>query len=440
MKRSRSLLAATLTAAVALSALVAASPAAAATLNPSNEINGGAYTFTIAPSSASGIDPDAGESVLKLGVASLKVDTGCPEGYRASSRTYMVTPDGVETGVAVIRKNQAAPLWGLQGKPITLTSIYSATFERLDERTFPTGINRLVITCDAEIGDTSNPIGDAKYFVAFMEVDRATDSWKQVSRPAATPDPQTATSTTLAASDTTATATTLSATVAPSAATGTVAFTQNGTAIGEAQVTNGVATWSATGLTADTEYTFGAQYLGDSAHLTSTATAVTVRTAAAPVVADTAETGVTVSVPAASTAPEGLKITASPSSVQLQGPTERALGQSWVATGSLGTVTVTDARADGSRTAWSLSGQSSVFTSSAGTIGANALGWTPSLQSGPGTAGAASTDLSAARPLVTGGATTGTPVSTSAAAALTLTVPPTVAAGDYTAKLTLTLI
>ncbi|MFX6201962.1 hypothetical protein ABTF50_21410, partial [Acinetobacter baumannii] len=74
MKRSRSLLAATLTAAVALSALVAASPAAAATLNPSNEINGGAYTFTIAPSSASGIDPDAGESVLKLGVASLKVD------------------------------------------------------------------------------------------------------------------------------------------------------------------------------------------------------------------------------------------------------------------------------------------------------------------------------------------------------------------------------
>ncbi|MEV8776872.1 hypothetical protein AB0086_26490, partial [Klebsiella pneumoniae] len=96
---------------------------------------------------------------------------------------------------------------------------------------------------------------------------------------------------------------------------------------------------------------------------------------------------VTVSVPAASTAPEGLKITASPSSVQLQGPTERAVGQSWVATGSLGTVTVTDARADGSRTAWSLSGQSSVFTSSAGTIGANALGWTPSLQSGPGTAG-----------------------------------------------------
>ncbi|MEV9285906.1 hypothetical protein AB0148_26860, partial [Klebsiella pneumoniae] len=94
---------------------------------------------------------------------------------------------------------------------------------------------------------------------------------------------------------------------------------------------------------------------------------------------------------------------------------------------------------DGSRTAWSLSGQSSVFTSSAGTIGANALGWTPSLQSGPGTAGAASTDLSAARPLVTGGATTGTAVSTSAAAALTLTVPPTVAAGDYTAKLTLTL-
>ncbi|MGL1608622.1 Ig-like domain-containing protein, partial [Vibrio parahaemolyticus] len=92
-------------------------------------------------------------------------------------------------------------------------------------------------------------------------------------------------------------------TVAPAAATGKVAFTQNGTAIGEAQVTNGVATWSATGLTADTEYTFGAQYLGDSAHLTSTATAVTVRTAAAPVVVDTAETGVTVSVPAASTAP-----------------------------------------------------------------------------------------------------------------------------------------
>ncbi|MFX5784964.1 hypothetical protein ABTE36_20975, partial [Acinetobacter baumannii] len=90
---------------------------------------------------------------------SLKVDTGCPEGYRASSRTYMVTPDGVETAVAVIRKNQAAPLWGLQGKPITLTSIYSATFEKLDERTFPTGINRLVITCDAEVGDTSNPIG-----------------------------------------------------------------------------------------------------------------------------------------------------------------------------------------------------------------------------------------------------------------------------------------
>ncbi|MGL1180809.1 hypothetical protein ACSTLD_23870, partial [Vibrio parahaemolyticus] len=91
------------------------------------------------------------------------------------------------------------------------------------------------------------------------EVDRATDSWKQVPRPAATPDPQTATSTTLAASDTSATATTLSATVAPAAATGKVAFTQNGTAIGEAQVTNGVATWSATGLTADTEYTFGAQ-------------------------------------------------------------------------------------------------------------------------------------------------------------------------------------
>lgn len=435
--RNRAALAAALTAlAVATSTLGAVSAASAAELTPGNEIAGGTYTITLNPTGRAGFDEDFGLSALNIGPTQLKISTGCPTGYRASSRTFVVTPSGGEKGVSPRRTNAEAPLFGLTGSPITLAAPSEPNFENLTEETLPTGINRLVVTCDATVSDADGPIGDSKYFVAYIQVDRATESWKQVSKPAAS---KTATTTTLAASGTTTMSTTLSATVSPTTATGSVTFSQGGTVVGTADVSNGVATLGLSGLTPATAYSFTAAYAGDGTHEASSTAAATAVTTVTPVA--TGSTNVGVTVPAAgSSVPTGLKITVASSAVTLIGG-DRASGQVWTATGSLGAVTVTDDRRAANAGAWSLNGSATTFTGSAGEFAASNLGWAPKIVSGTGTAGASAADLSQEQKLASGAQpTTDANVVTVVDAGLTLKVPSTVPTGEYTARLTLTLI
>lgn len=252
---------------------------------------------------------------------------------------------------------------------------------------------------------------------------------------------KTATTTTVAASGITETSATLTATVAPTAATGTVQFTKDGTNVGApAAVANGQASVSVSDLTAGTAYTFGAAYSGDTTHDASTGS-VQATTVAGPPPADSSETDVTVTVPQADAgAPTGLKISTAPApTIALTGPATRAAQQEWVATGQLGAVTVTDDRRDGSKSPWTLTGAATAFTAGTNQIPAAQLTWTPSKTAGAGTAGTAG-PITTAKQLATGAASATANVTTTVAAGLSLAVPASAAAGEYTAKLTLTLI
>jgi len=121
-------------------------------------------------------------------------------------------------------------------------------------------------------------------------------------------------------------------------------------------------------------------------------------------------------------------------------------GSSFTATGTLNTVSVTDTRTGGTLPySWSISGQVSSFTAGSNSFGANYLGWTPTVKNaGTGvSAGAAVTSS------VSGGAglaTSATLASSTAAAsadidtALSLVIPDTTAAGNYTSTLTVTAL
>lgn len=410
-------------------------------LNPANEIEGGNYTVTWDPTSRTDNGVSSGTPAEKWGPATIKISTGCPADYRMSSRTYIVTADGLATGTAVARTNQSAALWGLQGNAITLTGGRASDWTNASEKQNPSGINAYVITCDPANKEggyptTDQPIGNAKYFVQYFKLDRSAHHWEVTSKPTAS---KTATTTTLAASGTTTMSTTLTATVSPAAATGSVTFSQGGTAIGKADVSNGVATLGVSGLTPATAYSFTAAYSGDSTYEASTTSAATAVTTVTPAATDSTEVGVTV--PQAGTdQPTGLKITVGSSAVTLTGGT-RTSGAVWNATGSLGEVTVTDDRRNASAGAWTLNGSATKFTGSAGEFAASNLGWAPKVVSGTGTAGSSADDLSKEQKLASGAQPTAdSNVVTKVDAGLTLKVPSTVATGEYKAKLTLTLI
>jgi hypothetical protein len=425
--------------ALAAASVIVAAPANAVPLDPAAEIAGGAYTMTLDPSEKSGMDDDLGDWAFKMGPRLVSVSTGCPEGYRAALRSFVVTPDGVETEVAPPRTNTSVADWGLSGSPIKLQAPYAPTFLDLTEAQFPTGINRLVLACAAELPADGAPIGDAKYFVAFLQVDQAAHTWRVVERPTDPGQDKEATTTALAASGTTGTSTTLTATVAPVGASGQVAFSQAGVEIGRATVTNGVATWGVSGLAGDTEYSFTAAYLGDATHEASTSAAITVRTAVVVPPADTEDTEIGVTVPD-TTGPSGLRITVAAGGASLTGTDPRVAGQVWNAGGTLPEVTVTDDRRDASKGRWNLNGSATAFAGAAGGFAASNLSWTPRSVAGPGEVGGAADDLSRERTLASGAASAQASVVTRVTADLALKVPSDAAAGAYTSTLTLTLI
>ncbi|GGH49841.1 Ig-like domain-containing protein [Microbacterium album] len=446
MRSSRlrsALLGATLTSLVSAS-LLAAAPASAAVLNPDNEVNGGDYTITLDPTERSG--NEGGNNALTWGPVEVNISTGCPQGYRDSSRTLIVTADGVETIASLNRNNANAALWGLQGNPIQLTGNHASNWLLLNETTLPSGLNRFVVTCEATRQVAGAGVGDAKYFVAFIEVDRAAFSWRVVDRPTTEPPVEkTETTTSVSVTGVTQNSATLTATVSPVEATGAVQFTQNGENIGApVALVAGTATYSVSGLQPGTSYTFGARYAGDDDHEGSNGQAEPVTTEAAPTPDDQEDVDLGVNVPdETSTDPSGLTIAVVPGAVTLQGADQREQGSEWEATGELGNVTVNDDRRDAAGTPWSLSGSASAFTSGSNSIAATNLGWTPAKVDGPGTAGdavAPGTGLAAAKPLASGAASGDANARTTVKADLLLKVPAGTPGGNYTSTLTLTLI
>ncbi|PWC04312.1 Ig-like domain-containing protein [Agromyces badenianii] len=440
-RRIRSaMLAAALSTFVAASALSFAAPASAAELVPENEINGGAYTFTLSPTSRSGVEDET--SALVWGPGEVRTSTGCPDGYRRSSRTFVVQPDGTEKVAAINRTNTAAVGWGLQGEPMLLISNRAQAFA-ID--TLADGLNKFVVTCDAPLEDgtpvpKNAPIGDSKYFVAYLQVDRAAQSWTVVPKPVEKAD-TTVSLTPTAGNDGSVT---LTATVSPAAATGSVSFvnTATGTEIGTGTLTAGSASTTVTGLAAGTSHSFKAVYAGDDDHNGSESGVATVNTVAEP--QPPQNTAITVTIPASAT---GLKFTVTPGAVALSAATLN--GTSYVATGTLEQAKVSDNREV--RTAWALNGSASEFvntTDNTKKIAASSLGWKPELIGGAaangGTAGAeiaagANGGLSSQKSLAQAAAGA-TVANTTVKAGITLKAPADTAAGDYTSTLTITLI
>lgn len=417
-------------------------------LNPANDIDAGAYAFTTDPATLVGTESN---KAMVTGPKAM-IDRGCPEGYRSSSRTFIVSSAGAATGLKLRLPANNRPLWGFTGNPITLPAAPSAggSWEALTPETNPTGTNALVVTCDPAAGTADaptvdSPIGNAKYFVAFFKGSWEENKWEFVPRAA----PKTDTTTALAAASVKTTSLTLTATVAPAAATGTVQFTQGGAAIGSpVPVTNGTASVAVSGLTPATAYSFAANYSGDTAYNASagTTSATTQVDGGTPTPGDTSSTDVTVSVPeAVNTAPTGLTIEVKPREpISLSSADKRVAGSVWIATGALSTVTVNDDRRSTAQ-GWSLNGRMSDLTSGTSKIAAANFGWTPERVDGAGSAGAAvapgsNGGLGTEKTLASGGGDTQANVKTSVKADLKLSVPADAPSGKYSGVLTLTLI
>ncbi|WP_164861650.1 Ig-like domain-containing protein [Microbacterium sp. CPCC 204701] len=429
---------------------------------------GGALTAAPAVALAPGLDPDdrlgdlvldrtEGEITPAGGPQRLTTETGCPEGYRGSSRVLFVWSDGSwpmrvsasNLGLPALVATEAWAGSGLDGASIDRdNSVRPRSASTWGVGTLPkshfvghSGVATYLVACDPGAEPTgtfpsaSDGVGDSKYFSIDVDIvwDDAsnTGTWSVADEVEKAP-----TTTTVASSGITPTSATLTASIDPAAAGGTVTF-KNGTAtVGTVPVAGGTASLPVSGLSPNTDYTFTAEYSGDDTHEASVDD-VALRTLPA---IDDAETGIGVTVPEPGSAvPTGLSISVSPESVALAGGA-RAAGSPWMATGALGDTTVNDDRRDAAAKGWTLNGSVSPFTSGTNTIPASALAWTPAKVSGAGTAGPASTDLSADRPLATGVASAEANVLTTVDAALTLTVPADAAAGDYTSTLTLTLI
>ncbi|PRY67934.1 hypothetical protein B0I08_10595 [Glaciihabitans tibetensis] len=219
-------------------------------------------------------------------------------------------------------------------------------------------------------------------------------------------------------------------------ANGTVEFARAGGTTTSVPVSNGSATFTASGLEANTEYTYTATYRAGTADKykdSGAATAIisTVGTPQAPV-----NTDVTVTIPASAS---GLKFTVAAGSVSLGNAAQTATA--FTASGALPKLSVTDGRT--TKSAWSLNGKSSALTNSADatkTIAAQYLGWVAPTVTGGITAGTAVSDLTTDRALASWNGTSTSNVSATIDTTVTLAAPTTTVAGEYKGILTLTLI
>lgn len=434
-------------------------------------------TTTTAEALAPGLDPadrlgaitfDVNEGAIS-GTGSpqrLTTETGCPEGFRRSSRVLFVWADGT---VATWSPNHtpalvhaaAAAGSGLDGAAIDRRNVsptsnsgrFAArwnatgfTGQNFDGRS---GVASYVITCDpGQAPDGTFPayeegVGDSKYFSTDVRIEWNDGGFAGAGTWEAVPDgpiEKVDTTTTLTPTAGNDGSVTLTAAVAPAAATGDVTFTNVGTGavVGTDAVEDGRASVSVAGLQADTQYTFRARYAGDTLHSSSTSNDAIVTTVGEPVPPQ--QTEVTVTIPASA---QGLRFTVTPGGVALA--QAELDGEEFVATGALHEVRVTDTRAD--KQQWTLNGRTSDFDGPGdAVIDGSALGWAPELV-GTGNAGTAGTDVA---PGTGGGLSSDKPLAQAPAgvaqsetrvrAGVTLRAPADTPAGDYAATLTLTLI
>jgi hypothetical protein len=439
----------------ALGGLLAVSPAGA--VGPSLDPAGRLGTVTL--------DKTSGAISTTGRPTALTTETGCPAGYRGSSRVMFVWADGSTPSVfPALVKLTADAGTGLDGNAVNRTGTSAA---RWSTASFPSatfsghdGVATYVVTCDpgtAPDGATypaaGEPVGTAKYFSVDIRItygDGSNPTWEVVPETVVEKTTPTITLTGATAhADGTVTLTAAVTGEAGAATSGTVELTGTYPGLatpvtGSASVAaDGTASWTSPLLEAGKTYTFAAAYKagGNASYTDSTTDAqTTVTTVAEPVPPQS--TGVTVTIPAALS---GLKFTVTPGDVALGQATLE--GTSYVATGSLGTVTVSDNRS--TRTAWTLNGQAGDFVSTTDatkTIDADYLGWKPALvgSTNGGTAGtevaAGSTSgLGSARALAQA-ADGATVADTAVQAGITLKAPASSAQGSYTATLTLTLI
>ncbi|QZN86848.1 Ig-like domain-containing protein [Cellulomonas sp. C5510] len=425
-----------LVAAAVAAATLTAMPAQAANgvLDPANRL--GDITLT----------PSSGALATGGGPTGLTTAVGCPDGFRKSSRVLFIWEDGTQASKwPGIVQAAAAAGNGLDGQPMARTGTSAARWitAGFPASAFQSGLATYVVTCDpGETPDgtypaTTDPVGTAKYFSVDVRIDTEAKTWAVDAAPVEKVD----TTTTLTPTAGNDGSVILTAAVVP-AATGSVSFvnTATGAQVGAGTLADGSASATVAGLTAGTEYRFKAVYGGDAAHNGSESNEAVVTTVAEP--QPPQQTDITVTIPASAT---GLKFTVTPGAVALSQATLD--GTSYVASGTLGAVTVSDSRT--TRTPWTLNGRAGAFVNKADatkTFAASALGWTPALvgTGNAGTAGAAvapgangglSTDKALAQ------ATAGvTGDETRVEAGIALKAPSDVAAGEYTATLTLTLI
>lgn len=443
------------TLAVAFSGLTAApAQALAPGLNPDNRL--GDLT----------LDVTGGDISWAGGPQQLTTETGCPEGFRRSSRAYLIWPDGTwvtsgsqfAAGVFVAASEGS----GLNGEAIDRRNLSDRTYERYASKWAAGGVGGLpassfkghsgvatyVVTCDpGDAPDGNQPtnlsgVGDSKYFSVDIRIAWDDTGGSGTWEVADGGGPIEKVNTTLELDPTAGNdgSVNLTAAVDPSAATGAVTFTNvdSGATVGTADLVDGTATVNVSDLEPDTQYTFRAEYAGDTLHNGSTSNDAVVTTVGEPVPPQ--DTEITVTIPAAAS---GLRLTVSPGGVSLADA--ELAGEEFVATGSLEEVRVTDARPDRER--WTLNGRTSDFDGPGdAAIDGSALGWEPALL-GENNAGTAGT---AVAPGAGGGLSSDKPLAqapdgvtrseTRVGAEVTLRAPASTPAGDYAATLTLTLI
>jgi hypothetical protein len=349
-------------------------------------------TTTTAEALAPGLDPADRLGAITFDVSSgeisrtgspqrLTTETGCPEGFRRSSRAMFIWPDGTWTifqpshspalvyaaavagsgldGAPIDRKNPADVTVN-SGRYAARWNMTGFTGQNFDGHS---GVASYVITCDpGQAPDDGFPayeegVGDSKYFSTDVRIEWNDGGFAGAGTWEAIPDgpiEKVDTTTTLTPTAGNDGSVTLTAAVAPAAATGQVTFTNVGTGavVGTDAVEDGKASVSVAGLEADTQYTFRAQYAGDTLHNSSMSNDAIVTTVGEPVPPQ--QTEVTVTIPASA---QGLRFTVTPGGVALA--QAELDGEEFVATGALQEVRVTDTRAD--KQQWTLNGRTSDF-------------------------------------------------------------------------------
>lgn len=236
------------------------------------------------------LDRTSGEISPAGGPQALTTASGCPEGFRGSSRVLFVWPDGTwpervsaaDSGLPAQVKLAGSPLAGsgLDGNPVSRTGTsasrwgaYGFPADRFDGHS---GVATYVITCDpGELPSTTYPdagagVGGSRYFSVDLRL-----TWDDASNTGTWEVVKETTATTLTAVQTGRTTATLTARVAPASAAGEVTFTdvKTGATLGTAPVADGVATLNIGGLRPRT-YTFAAAYSGNEEYAASESDAV----------------------------------------------------------------------------------------------------------------------------------------------------------------------